>query len=59
MKQIHENYFEKLRELTIQISELSKQLQTMREETLAALISDNAFGEARKRVCDQFILQGK
>lgn len=49
MKQIHENNFEKLREQTRQISELSKQLQTMREETLAALISDNAFGEARKR----------
>lgn len=49
MKQTHEKNFEKLREQTRQISELSKQLQTMREETLAALISDNAFGEARKR----------
>ena len=49
MKQEHENNFEKLREQTRQISELSKQLETMRKETLAALISDNAFNEARQR----------
>lgn len=49
MKQEHENNFEKLRERTRQISELSKQLETMRKETLAALISDNAFNEARQR----------
>ena len=48
MKQEHENNFEKLREQTRQISELSKQLETMRKETLAALISDNAFNEARQ-----------
>ena len=49
MKQEHENNFEKLREQIRQISELSKQLETMRKETLAALISDNAFNEARQR----------
>ena len=49
MKQEHENNFEKLREQTRQISELSKQLETMRKETLAALISDNIFNEARQR----------
>ena len=49
MKQEHENNFEKLREQTRQISELSKQLETMRKETLAALINDNAFNEARQR----------
>jgi hypothetical protein len=49
MKQEHENNFEKLREQTRQISELSKQLETMRKETLAALIIDNAFNEARQR----------
>ena len=49
MKQEHENNFEKLREQTRQISELSKQLETMRKETLSALISDNAFNEARQR----------
>ena len=48
MKQEHENNFEKLREQTRQIRELSKQLETMRKETLAALISDNAFNEARQ-----------
>ena len=49
MKQEHENNFEKLREQIRQISELSKQLETMRKETLAALIVDNAFNEARQR----------
>jgi hypothetical protein len=49
MKQEHKINFEKLRVEIRQISELSKQLETMRKETLAALISDNIFNEARQR----------
>lgn len=49
MKQIHENNFEKLREQTRQISELSQKLQVMKREALDALVKDNAFNEARKR----------
>ena len=49
MKQEHKINFEKLRVEIRQISELSKQLETMRKETLAALISDNFFNEARQR----------
>ena len=52
MKQIHENNFEKLREQTRQISELSQKLQVMKSETLDALVKDNAFNEARKRAFD-------
>lgn len=52
MKQIHENNFEKLREQTRQISELSQKLQVMKSEALDALVKDNAFNEARKRAFD-------
>lgn len=52
MRQEHENNFEKLREQTRQISELSQKLQVMKSETLDALVKDNAFNEARKRAFD-------
>ena len=52
MRQEHENNFEKLREQTRQISELSQKLQVMKSETLDALVKDDAFGESRKRAFD-------